>query len=250
MSHHIHLSGLTTLPLEKITAEESLLKISSLHEKLARIQDKLFAQEQYSVLIILQGMDTSGKDGAVKNVFTGVNPAGCQVKSFKAPTAEEASHHFLWRVSKECPQKGMIKIFNRSHYEDILVPIVEKLLDESLVMKRCEEINLFERGLIQHNTILMKFYLHVSHEEQLRRLEARRNAAHKRWKYHKEDDIAISKHEEYKRVYELIFKNCSQAACWQIIPADKKWYRDYILLKLIVEELEKYDIRYPEISLE
>ncbi len=249
MSHHIHLSEISTLPEEKITAEEASAIITSLHEKLARIQDKLFAQEQYSVLIVLQGMDTSGKDGAVKNVFYGVNPAGCQVKSFKAPTAEEASHHFLWRVSKECPQKGMIKIFNRSHYEDILVPLVEKLADENLVLERCEEINLFERGLIKHNTILMKFYLHVSHEEQLRRLDARRNAAHKRWKYHKEDDIAISKHQEYKSVYEMIFKKCSQAAPWYIIPADKKWYRDYALLKVIVEELGKYDIRYPEIDL-
>jgi len=248
MSHQIHLSQLSTLPQEKITAEEALMKISSFHEKLARIQDKLFAQEKYSVLIILQGMDTSGKDGAVKNVFTGVNPAGCQVKSFKAPTAEEASHHFLWRVSKECPQKGMIKIFNRSHYEDILVPLVEKIADENLILERCEEINLFERGLIQHNTILMKFYLHVSHEEQLKRLEIRRNAAHKRWKYHKEDDIAIGKHDEYKRVYELIFKKCSLAAPWQIIPADKKWYRDYILLQAIVQELENYEIHYPEID--
>jgi polyphosphate kinase 2 (PPK2 family) len=195
-------------------------------------------------------MDTSGKDGAVKNVFSGVNPAGCQVKSFKAPTAEESSHHFLWRISRECPQKGMIKIFNRSHYEDILVPMVEQLIDVALLQERCEEINLFERGLINHNCILIKFYLHVSHDEQIRRLQARRTASHKRWKYSKEDDIAISKHEEYKTAYELIFKQCSHIVPWQIIPSDKKWYRNYCLLKAIVHELEKYEISYPDIDLD
>jgi len=250
MGTQIYLSKISTLPQEEITSKESSVKIASLHEKLFRIQDKLFAQEKYSVLIILQGMDTSGKDGAVKNVFAGVNPAGCQVKSFKAPTPEETSHHFLWRVSRECPQKGMIKIFNRSHYEDILVPLVEKRADKKLILGRCEEINLFERGLVEHNTILMKFYLHVSHEEQLKRLDARRKAAHKRWKYRKEDDIAIGKHDEYKRVYELIFKKCSLAVPWQIIPADKKWYRDYLILQAIVRELENYDIQYPEITLD
>lgn len=250
MSHRIHLSEISTLPTEIITEEESIKKNTAFHQRLIQIQDKLYAQEKYSVIIILQGMDTSGKDGAVKNVFFGVNPAGCQVKSFKTPTPEEASHYFLWRINKECPQKGMIKIFNRSQYEDILVPMVEKRVDEKTILERCEEINLFERGLIKNNTILLKFYLHVSHEEQLKRLEARRNAVHKRWKYRKEDDIAISKHDEYKKVYNFIFKQCSQAAPWQIIPSDKKWYRNYCLLNVIITELEKYDIHYPEIDLE
>ncbi len=249
MSHHIRLSDISTLPVENITEEESLVKNAALQVKLARIQDKLYAQEKYSVLIILQGMDTSGKDGAVKNVFSGINPAGCQVKSFKVPTPEEASHYFLWRISKECPQKGMIKIFNRSHYEDILVPMVEKKADEKMILERCEEINLFERGLAKNNTIIMKFYLHVSHEEQLRRLQARRTAVHKRWKYNKEDDIAVSKHDEYKKAYELIFKQCSQSAPWYVIPADKKWYRNYYLLNAIVHEVEKYEIHYPDIEL-
>ena len=183
MSNHIRLADISTLPTQKINKEEAEAKNIVLIEKLAAIQNKLYAQKKYSVLIVLQGMDTAGKDGAVKNVFSGVNPAGCNVKSFKAPTEEEAAHHFLWRIVKKCPEKGMIQIFNRSHYEDVLMPVINKTVSKKMIRERCEEINEFEKGLIKNNTILLKFYLHVSHKEQLRRLKDRKTDEHKKWKY-------------------------------------------------------------------
>ena len=249
MSRSISLNSISTLPVGKINESEAGKETQILIEKLGKIQNKLFAQKKYSVLIVLQGMDTSGKDGAVKHVFSGVNPAGCSVKSFKAPTAEELAHHFLWRISKECPETGMIQIFNRSHYEDVLMPIVNKSLPESLITERYNEINVFEKGLVKNNTILFKFYLHVSHEEQLKRLEDRKTDEHKRWKYQKEDIIAIKKHEDYKKAYEHVFENCSESLPWLIVPADKKWYKNYFILNFIVKELEKYDIHYPHIDI-
>ncbi len=249
MSHRIKLSKISTSPTEKITKAAAAKENIRLIERLSTIQNKLYAQQKYAVLIVLQGMDASGKDGAVKNVFSGVNPAGCNVKSFKVPSAEEAAHHFLWRITKECPAKGFIHIFNRSHYEDILMPVINKSANDKQIKERFNEINVFERGLIKSNTIVMKFYLHVSHNEQLMRLEERKTDEHKRWKYQKGDIIAISKHDEYKKVYETIFENCSEDAPWHIIPADAKWYKNYAILKKIVETLEKYDINYPEVKL-
>jgi PPK2 family polyphosphate:nucleotide phosphotransferase len=249
MSHQINLDNISTLPTKKISKREAANKNISLIKKLAVIQDKLFAQKKYSVLIILQGMDTSGKDGAVKHVFSGVNPAGCNVRSFKVPTEEEASHQFLWRVSKECPPKGMIQIFNRSHYEDVLMPIVNNSLSHKQIKERCNEINVFERGLINNNTILLKFFLNISHSEQVIRLDIRRTDPNKRWKFQKEDIDDIEKHNKYKKAYESVFVNCSDAATWQIIPADKKWYKNYCILNHIVNTLEKYDINYPELKL-
>jgi len=249
MSKKIKLSDISTSPEEKINKEEAAKESVKLTEKLADIQNKLYAQKKYDVLIILQGMDASGKDSAVEHVFSGVNPAGCKVKSFKAPTEEELAHHFLWRISKEAPEKGMIQIFNRSQYEDILVPWVNKLVDHGLIKDRCEEINCFEKGLVRNNTILMKFYLHVSHDEQVERLQARKTDEYKRWKYQKEDILAISQHDEFAEVYEYIFNHCDEAAPWKIIPADKKWYKNYSILNEIVQELEKYEIHYPKVDL-
>ena len=249
MSHRIRLADIPTIPTQKINKEDAEAKTVILIEKLSNIQNKLYAQKKYSVLIVLQGMDASGKDGAVKHVFSGVNPAGCNVRSFKVPTEEEALHHFLWRINKACPEKGLIHIFNRSHYEDILMPVINKTLSKKLIEERYEEINVFERGLIKDNTIVLKFYLHVSHKEQLKRLKDRKTDEHKRWKYQKEDILAISKHDEYKKVYESIFEHCSKDAPWQIAPADKKWYKNYYILNSIVKELEKYDIHYPHVKL-
>jgi PPK2 family polyphosphate:nucleotide phosphotransferase len=249
MSKKIKLADISTSPEEKITKEEAAKESIKLTEKLAEIQNKLFAQKKFDVLIVLQGMDTSGKDGAVKHVFSGINPAGCRVKSFKAPTEVERAHHFLWRVSKECPEKGMIQIFNRSHYEDILVPEVEKLVKHELIKDRCEEINCFEKGLVRNNTILMKFYLHVSQKEQEERLQARKTNEYKRWKYQQEDIAAIKKHDDFAKVYECIFEQCSEAAPWQIVPGDKKWYKNYAILNAIVLELEKYEIHFPKVDL-
>lgn len=249
MSHKIKLDDISTLPVEKIKEDEAARERAELLEKLVKIQGRLYAQRKYAVLIILQGMDASGKDSAVKQVFSGVNPAGCNVKAFKVPTEEEAGHHFLWRVSKACPEKGHIQIFNRSHYEDILVPVLNGVIDHKMVKERYDEINAFERGLIKDNTIIIKFYLHVSHEEQLKRLEERKTDEQKRWKYQEEDIRAISLHDAYKEIYDSIFKHCSEDAHWHIIPADKKWYKNYAILRTIVETLKEYDIQYPVVKI-
>ena len=249
MKKPIHLNDISTLPLEKISEEKAKREIEHLVEKLSDIQNKLYAQRKYAVLIILQGMDTAGKDSAVKHVFSGVNPAGCNVKSYKVPTVEESAHHFLWRINKACPEKGMTQIFNRSHYEDIIMPLINKSLDVDSIRERCDEINVFERGLLKDNTLIFKFYLHVSHKEQLKRLKARKTDEHRRWKYQKADMIAIAKHDEYTKAYEFVFEQSSEDVPWQIIPSDKKWYKNYSILKAIVKELEKYDIHYPHTEL-
>jgi PPK2 family polyphosphate:nucleotide phosphotransferase len=245
---NISLAKTPTISDDKITKEEAIKANLKNIELLSEIQNKLYAQQIYSVLIVLQGMDASGKDSAVKNVFSGVNPAGCSVKSFKVPSAVEQAHHFLWRISFECPERGMIKIFNRSHYEDILVPVVNGWITKNEAKDRMEEINMFEKGLIRNNTILLKFYLNVSEEEQWKRLDERKTDAYKRWKYQTEDEKAIKQHEEFARVYETIFEECSEAAPWHLIPADKKWYKNYAILKKIVEELGKYPIDFPKIK--
>ena len=249
MPKKIILDDISTLPIEKITEEEADKETKPLIDKLSKIQNKLYAQRKYAVLIILQGMDASGKDSAVKHVFSGVDPTGCNVKAFKVPTAQEAAHHFLWRISSACPEKGITQIFNRSHYEDILVPFVSKSIPDELIKERCEEINMFERGLVKDNTIIFKFYLHVSHKEQQIRVEERKTDEHKRWKYQKADMIAVKKHDEYKKAYEFIFENCNKDITWQIVPADKKWYKNFYILRAIVNELEKYDIHYPHTEL-
>lgn len=249
MSHPINLSSISTLPITELNKEKAICLINKLINKLSDIQDKLYAQKKYSVLIILQGMDTAGKDGVVKNVFSGVNPAGCNVKSFKVPTAEELSHQFLWRISNECPEKGMIQIFNRSQYEDVLMPKINNQLTDTILKKRCNEINEFENGLIKNNTILLKFFLHVSYKEQIKRLNARKTDIRKRWKFQKEDILDIERHKKYKKTYEFIFKHSSSRNPWKIVPSDKKWFKNYFILNSIVKELQKYTIKYPELKL-
>lgn len=248
MSHSVQLSEIATKPSSKIKKSDILAEMDSLLEELSEIQEKLYAQHAFSVLIVLQGMDTSGKDSAVKQVFTGVNPAGCNVTSFKAPTVIEQDHHFLWRISKACPQKGMIHIFNRSHYEDILVPMVQQALSEKKLKERCEEINVFEKGLIGAHTVLIKFFLHVSQEEQLERLKERKENPNKQWKYNKEDVVDIDKHKKYAKAYQFIFDHDTNIAPWNIIPADKKWFKNYCILNHIVQTLRQYRFSYPQLT--
>lgn len=244
-----NLARIPTTPPSHAGKKETLKEHETLIEKLAEIQNKLYAQQKYAVLIVIQGMDASGKDGAIKSVFSGVNPAGCNVKSFKVPTPEEAAHHFLWRINKECPPKGMMMIFNRSHYEEILESTIHGTTDTKRIDDYYDDINAFEKSLVHDHTILLKFYLHVSHHEQLKRLKERKTDEHKRWKYQEEDVKAIKKHKEYKQIYEKIFEKCSAYAPWHIVAADKNWYKNFYILKTIVNKLEEYDIHYPRIKL-
>jgi PPK2 family polyphosphate:nucleotide phosphotransferase len=240
----MRLLSIETVPSKGSSKSAADKENQLLINQLSVIQDKLYAQNKYSVLIILQGMDTAGKDSAVKHVFSGVNPAGCNVMSFKVPTQQEAAHHFLWRVSSCCPARGIIQIFNRSHYEEILMPKVHHTLSKNMLVKRCKEINMFESGLVNNNTILLKFYLHISHKEQLQRLNERRNDKSKRWKFSEEDIVDVNRHEAYRKAYEFIFKYTSLYP-WTIIPADKKWYKNNQILKAIVLKLQDYNIDYP-----
>lgn len=213
--------------------------------KIAEKQKILYAQGKYSLLIVLQGLDASGKDGLVGTVFHGVNPLGCTVKPFKAPTKEELSHDFLWRIHKEVPAKGMIQIFNRSHYEDVLVPRVEKWIDNKEVKKRFTHINQFEQLLMDNNTIVLKFYLHISKEEQHERLMERKTDPKKFWKHNDGDWDTASKFSAFMQAYEDIFKNCN-AQPWTIVPSDQNWYKEYIVAKKIADTLSGLKLEYPK----
>ena len=245
MSKQIKLNNLSTNPPSGTLKEKYKKEMTELIVELSDLQDKLYAQNKYSVLIIIQGMDTSGKDSAVKHVFSGVNPAGCNVKSFKAPTTEEKNHHYLWRINKCSPSSGMIQIFNRSQYEDIIMPTLAKSLNEKEITQRYNEIESFEMVLVESNTILIKCYLHISYEEQLLRLESRKTTPNKKWKYQSADAIDIGKHEAYRKIYDQILSNSNKSAKWEIIPADKKWFKNHAILKHIIHRLKSYKIDYP-----
>jgi PPK2 family polyphosphate:nucleotide phosphotransferase len=213
-------------------------------QKIGVLQDKLYAGQKLSLLIILQGLDASGKDGAVKKVFRSVNPQGIKVKSFKVPTAEEKAHDFLWRVHLQTPAAGMIGIFNRSHYEAVLSPVVQKEINRKTAASYFTHINNFEQLLQDSNTRILKFYLHVSKEKQRERLNERLNDPTKKWKYDPLDAKAARLFHTYTKVYEAIFKNCSTVP-WHIIPSDQKWYKQYLLSEFILKELKAMKLKYP-----
>jgi PPK2 family polyphosphate:nucleotide phosphotransferase len=241
----IRLSEISTTPGKELDKHKAKEEIGEMKEQLSELQQKLYAQGKYSLLVILQGMDASGKDGAIRQVFSGVNPAGCNVVSFKVPTEEERSHDFLWRIHKACPAKGMISIFNRSQYEDILVPYVNKLEERDIIETRFAAINAFEQLLVDSNTIILKCFLHVSEEAQMERINERKTDPFKMWKYAEGDIKDLHRRDEFIKVYEEIFDRCSEAAPWHIVPADKNWFKTHSILKLLLHELEKYKLEYP-----
>jgi PPK2 family polyphosphate:nucleotide phosphotransferase len=225
--------------------EKTKQKTQNILEQLDELQNLLYAEQKHSLLVILQGMDASGKDGAIRNVFGKLNPQGVAVRSFKTPTAEELSHDFLWRVHQHTPAKGVIQIFNRSHYEDILVTRVHKWCDDEMAKKRMKAINDFEKLLHQHNhTQILKFYLHVSYEEQEKRLTERINDPHKQWKYNEKDFEEAKLREEYWEVYEDCFENCNEIP-WIIVPADQNWYKEYVIAATVFETLSNLKMKYP-----
>src|SRR6195952_1954432 len=231
--------------LDKQTIKEKNIKIT---DELNDLQNLLYAEGKHSVLIVIQGMDASGKDGVIRNVFGKLNPQGVTVKSFKGPTAEELSHDFLWRVHSHTPPKGMIQIFNRSHYEDILITRVHKWCDDSLAKKRMKAINDFERLLTEHNnTIVLKFYLHISPEEQQERLQERISDPAKQWKYNENDFAEAKLWKEYMEAYEDCFENCNEVP-WNIIPADQNWYKEHLIAKKLRDTLEDLKMQFPGIK--
>lgn len=242
------LSKISTKAPKKEDKEKVKKKTAKLQEKIGELQAVLYAQAKYSLLVIFQGMDASGKDGAVKNVFEAVNPAGCRVIGFKKPTDLEMKHDFLWRIHQNVPEKGMIHIFNRSQYEDVLIQRVHKWIDEKTVKQRFQNINDFERLLVENNTIVLKFFLHVSKEEQLLRLKERISDPTKNWKYNEIDLKERDFWNQYQKAYEDVLEQCDDTAKWQIIPTDQNWWKEYLICKTIVEALSKLDLKYPVIQ--
>ena len=241
----IDLSKIDTFPPGDSHKAKTKKNLKKLRKELFQLQNKFYADGRYSILIILQGVDASGKDGTIRHAFSSMNPQGVQVKSFKKPTEDERQHDFLWRIYPHFPEKGMIKIFNRSYYEDILVPSVEKTLSEDVLQHRINLINELEHHLGANNTVILKFYLHLSEEEQKKRIEERKTKPHKRWKYAKEDELVPKRWDEYRSAYHTLINACSHLP-WHIVPADKRWYRNWFVANKLLETLEQLNLTYPQ----
>ncbi|GAP05579.1 polyphosphate:AMP phosphotransferase [Anaerolinea thermolimosa] len=230
-------------PGGKENAEQSLLQ---LNRQLEALQESLYAEHKHRVLVVLQGMDTSGKDGVIRRVFEGVNPQGVRVASFKVPTPVELDHDYLWRVHQQTPARGEIVIFNRSHYEDVLVVRVHSLVPEAVWKKRYEQINAFERLLTDEGTTILKFFLHIDPQEQKERLLERLEKPEKNWKFNAGDLKERALWKEYMKAYEDVLEKTSTPwAPWYVVPANKKWYRDLVISTLLVETLQNLEIRLP-----
>lgn len=216
-------------------------QMEGLGAEISELQELLAAAQHQSMLIVLQGMDTSGKDGTIRHVFSRVNPQGCYVHSFKEPTEEDLEHDFLWRIHKYTPGKGSIAIFNRSHYEDVLIARVQNLVPKPVWQARYQEINNFEKLLANSSTIILKFFLHISFDEQAQRLEAREKDRDKAWKLSASDWETRKHWDAYQEAYEDALSKCStEEAPWYIVPANHKWYRNLAISHVIAHTMHKY----------
>jgi PPK2 family polyphosphate:nucleotide phosphotransferase len=227
--------------------ESALERLDELTRRLGDLQELLYAGRQHRVLVVLQAMDTGGKDGAIRHVFEGVDPQGVRVVSFKAPTLTELDHDYLWRIHQQTPAKGEMVIFNRSHYEDALVVRVHQLVPESVWSRRFAQINDFERMLVEEGTLILKFFLHISPDEQKKRLQDRLADPTKHWKFNPQDLAERKLWPEYMRAYEdVLSKTSTPWAPWYIVPGNRKWYRDLVVATALVEALENLNMRYPQ----
>jgi len=241
----IKLSALDTRAPKDLDKTATKEKTAGYLEELDELQNLLFAEGKHSILVVIQGMDGSGKDGVIRNVLGNMNPQGVAVQSYKAPTEKELSHDFLWRIHQHTPARGMIQVFNRSHYEDILVTRVHKWCDDETARKRMDAINDFEKLLQQHNnTHILKFYLHVSPEEQHERLSERMKDPAKMWKYNEKDFAEAKLWDEYMEMYEECFEKCNQPE-WIIVPADQNWYKEYVIAKALRDLMKALNMQFP-----
>ena len=227
--------------------EQSKIELDKLHLRMSNLQYKLHAEQKQSLLIVLQAMDAGGKDGTIRDVMHGFNPQGCKVTSYRSPNSEEISHDFLWRIHKSIPAKGEIGIFNRSHYGDVLIVRIHNMVPPRQWSKRFEHINNFEKMLTDEGVKILKFYLHISKEEQKKRLEKRLANPMKHWKID-EADFEERKHwNKYMKAYQDILEKCStQWSPWHIIPSDKKWYRNLVIAQIITKTLENMNPKIPK----
>ncbi len=254
--HRIEPGSTVTLDTIPTTAEtyhsdreEAEAEFKALRRELAELQHRLYSEGRQKLLVVLQAMDAGGKDSTIRRVFSRVNPQGVRVASFKAPTKDELAHDFLWRVHKQVPGKGMIRVFNRSHYEDVLIVRVDRLVPDEVWQARYATINEFEHLLAGTGSRILKFYLHISREEQRRRFQSRLDDPRKNWKFSLEDLEKRKQWDEYMAAYEAALEHCSTAyAPWFAIPSDQKWYRNLAIARILVATLRDMDPRYPEIE--
>lgn len=218
----------------------------ALRGRLNELQDTLYADRRFALLVVLQGIDTAGKDGVIKSVFRDVGPLGCTVANFGVPSEEEKAHDFLWRYHLRAPERGKFVIFNRSHYEGVIVERVRGFTPEERWKARYAEINAFEAGLTAENTVIMKFFLHISKEEQRQRLQERVDNPKKNWKFRTGDLDERKYWEAYQEAFDDMVERCNTAAApWHVVPADNKWYRDLVVARALVRRMEDLDLRYP-----
>lgn len=245
----IKLSEISTLPPKELKKKIIKRQFKLICQEIAEYQVRLFAEKKQSLLIVIQGMDATGKSSTIRDVFSYVNPMGVHIKSFVKPTEEEFSHDFLWRVHTHMPAKGMIQVFDRSHYEDILIQRVHAWINEDRVKQRMKHINAFEELVAQeNNTAILKFYLHVTKEEQYVDLMERKTDETKHWKHNENDWKEREYWDDYMKAYEDIFANCSETHPWAIVPAGKSWYKKYIVAKTILDTLKSLDPQYPKLE--
>lgn len=249
---------------DEITKQEAKEQLIKDVEKLAELQSMLYAQDRYSILVIFQAMDAAGKDGTIKHVMSGINPQGCQVYSFKQPSTEELDHDYLWRINRSLPERGRIGIFNRSHYEDVLIAKVHpeivlsaKLpdiktvedIDADFWKRRYRQINDFERYLTENGTVILKFFLNVSKAEQKKRFAERLNDPAKNWKFSSADIKERRFWDEYMKAYaDVLTETSTEIAPWYVIPADNKWFMRYAVGRIICERMKELDLHYPRLS--
>ncbi len=246
----IDLSKIATRAPEGFTKKKCRKEVANMGKEIEALQKNMWAQRKSSLLVVFQGMDASGKDGATRRVFQHVNPAGCRVHSFKKPTDLEFAHDFLWRVHQQVPADGYIQIFNRSHYEDVLIQRVHNWIDMDTVHRRYEHINNFEHLVADNGTTILKFYLHISLEGQAESLMDRRIDPTKHWKHNDQDWKEREHWDAYMEAYEGVFENCGPDFPWQIIPSDNNWYKEWLVAKAVLEALQAMDLEYPALESE
>jgi PPK2 family polyphosphate:nucleotide phosphotransferase len=233
----------------KLDKAQGIDELAKIMERLVTLQELLYADSKKALLVVLQAMDGAGKDSTIRNVFGPLNPQGCSVASFKAPTSEELGHDFLWRIHKQAPLKGSIMIFNRSQYEDVLIGKVKKLASEKVIENRYDEINAFEKLLVSEGTRILKFYLNITKDYQKKRLRKRLDDPAKQWKFNPDDLTERARWDEYMKAYEIVFDRCStDEAPWYIVPAETKWFRNLLIARIVCDTLESMDLAYPELS--
>jgi PPK2 family polyphosphate:nucleotide phosphotransferase len=229
------------------SAEEVEPRLEALRKEMADLQQQLYAEDRRALLVVLQGMDGSGKDGTIRHVMSGLNPQGVSVVSFKAPSDEERDHDYLWRIHKALPRYGDIGIFNRSHYEDVLVVRVHNLVPKKVWKPRYKQINEFEKLITTTNLVLLKFFLHISKDEQRKRFQARLDDPTRNWKFSPKDLEERKYWDDYQKAFEAMLSRCSTKwAPWHLVPSDKKWYRNLVVAEVIVKTLRDLDMKYPE----